>query len=300
MTTETLALAEDQFSLPEQHRLRTLGLIARRNPLGVFGLVIAVVFTFLALFGPFITPYDPQQPDVSAQLQGPSLAHPFGTDTLGQDILSRVIAGARISFIIGLAAVAIGVTGGSLMGVISGYFGGVVDSFIQRSGEAAAAFPGLFLYLMMIAALGRGEKTIVLAIALSSFIGGSRIMRVIALGLKGTAFVEASRSIGASDRRILFRHIIPNVMPFVIIGYSGAWGGAVLGEAAISFLGLGVTPGTPSWGMDLSSNYQLAATLGYWHLVAFTGGAISLVVLGFNLMGDTLRDILDPRLRGQV
>ena len=300
MTTETLALAEDQFSLPEQHRLRTLGLIARRNPLGVFGLVIAVVFTFLALFGPFITPYDPQQPDVSAQLQGPSLAHPFGTDTLGQDILSRVIAGARISFIIGLAAVAIGVTGGSLMGVISGYFGGVVDSFIQRSSEAAAAFPGLFLYLMMIAALGRGEKTIVLAIALSSFIGGSRIMRVIALGLKGTAFVEASRSIGATERRILFRHIIPNVMPFVIIGYSGAWGGAVLGEAAISFLGLGVTPGTPSWGMDLSSNYQLAATLGYWHLVAFTGGAISLVVLGFNLMGDTLRDILDPRLRGQV
>jgi ABC-type dipeptide/oligopeptide/nickel transport system permease subunit len=300
MTTETLALAEDQFSLPEQHRLRTLGLIARRNPLGVFGLVIAVVFVFLALFGPFVTPYDPMEPNVRAQLQGPSLAHPFGTDTLGQDILSRVIAGARISFIIGLAAVGIGVTGGSLMGVISGYFGGVVDSFIQRSGEAAAAFPGLFLYLMMIAALGRGEKTIVLAIALSSFIGGSRIMRVIALGLKGSAFVEASRSIGATDRRILFRHIIPNVMPFVILGYSGAWGAAVLGEAAISFLGLGVPPGTPSWGMDLSSNYQLAATLGYWHLVAFTGGAISLVVLGFNLMGDTLRDILDPRLRGQV
>jgi ABC-type dipeptide/oligopeptide/nickel transport system permease subunit len=301
VATSTAALPEKQaFALPEKHRLRALGVVAWRNPFGVFGLILVVGFVFLALFGPFIAPYDPRQSDLEAQLVGPSLAHPFGTDTLGQDVLSRVIAGARISFIIGAAAVGIGVTGGSLMGVISGYFGGVVDSFIQRTGESAAAFPGLFLYLMLIAALGRGERTIIIAIAIGAFIGGSRVLRALTLVIKSSAFVEASRSMGATEVRILFTHIFPNVIPIVIVIASSAWGAAILGEAALSFLGIGVEPGTPSWGMDLQDNYHFAGTLGYWHLVAFTGGAISLVVLGFNLMGDTMRDVMDPRLRGQL
>jgi ABC-type dipeptide/oligopeptide/nickel transport system permease subunit len=301
VATTTVALPDEQgVTLPERRRLRGLGIVAWRNPFGVIGFLIVLGFIFLAAFGPWIAPYDPTHPDAKAQLSGPSLAHLFGTDTLGQDVFSRVIAGARISFVIGAAAVGIGVTGGALLGVISGYYGGVVDSFIQRTGEAGAAFPGLFLYLMLIAAFGRGEKTIILAIAIGAFIGGSRVLRALALVIKNSAFVEASRSMGATDLRILLTHMFPNVIPIVIVIASSAWGGAILAEAALSFLGIGVEPGTPSWGMDLQSNYHFAGTLGYWHLVAFTGGAISLVVLGFNLMGDTLRDVLDPRLRGQL
>jgi ABC-type dipeptide/oligopeptide/nickel transport system permease subunit len=262
--------------------------------------VIAIGFIVLGIFGPYIAPYDPQVSDVSNQFAGPSWAHPFGTDGLGQDILSRTIAGARISLIIATAAVLIGVAGGSMVGIISGYYGGVVDSFIQRTGEAGAAFPGLFLYLMLIAAMGQGVNTIITGIAIFAFIGGSRVLRALVLVLKQATFVEASRAMGASETRILLQHILPNVLPIVIVVATGAIGGAILAEAALSFLGIGVEPGTPSWGIDLSDNYQIAATLGKWHLIAFSGGAICLVVLGFNLLGDTMRDVLDPRLRGSL
>jgi len=184
--------------------------------------------------------------------------------------------------------------------VISGYYGGVVDSFIQRTGEAGAAFPGLFLYLMLIAAMGRGQWTIITGIAIFAFIGGSRVLRALTIVVKTSTFVEASRSMGASEKRILVTHILPNVAPIIIVVASGAIGGAILAEAALSFLGIGVEPGTPSWGADLNANYRQAATLGYWHLIAASGAAISLVVLGFNLLGDTLRDVLDPRLRGSL
>jgi len=298
----TIAVAEEASwtALPEKSRVREILLVGRRNPVGVFGLVIAIGFIFLGIFGPYIAPYDPGVSDVSNQFAGPSWAHPFGTDGLGQDILSRTIAGARISLIIATAAVVIGVGGGSMVGIISGYYGGVVDSFIQRTGEAGAAFPGLFLYLMLIAAMGQGVNTIITGIAIFAFIGGSRVLRALVLVLKQATFVEASRSMGASETRILLQHILPNVLPIVIVVATGAIGGAILAEAALSFLGIGVEPGTPSWGIDLSDNYQIAATLGKWHLIAFSGGAICLVVLGFNLLGDTMRDVLDPRLRGSL
>ena len=297
-----IAVSEDQSwaALPERNRVRDLLLVARRNPVGVFGLVVAVGFVVLGLFGPYIAPYDPAAYDVDNQFAGPSWAHPFGTDSLGQDVFSRTIAGARISLIISAAAIGIGVSGGSMVGIISGYYGGIVDSFIQRTGEAGAAFPGLFLYLMLIAAMGQGVNTIITGIAIFAFIGGSRVLRALVLVLKQATFVEASRSMGASESRILFRHILPNVLPIVIVVASGAIGGAILAEAALSFLGIGVEPGTPSWGIDLSDNYEIAALLGKWHMIAFSGGAISLVVLGFNLLGDTLRDVLDPRLRGSL
>ncbi len=309
MATATVALPDEQaWALPEVSRWRALGRVARRNPFGVLGLIIVMGFVALGsvefvsvwLFGSYVTPYDPAQSNLDVQLAGPSLAHPFGTDTLGQDVLSRVLGGARISFLIGGAAVGIGVTGGALLGVISGYYGGIVDSFIQRTGEAGAAFPMLFLYLMLIAAMGRGIDTMIVAISIFAVIGGSRVLRALTIVIKISPFVEASRSMGATETRILLTHIIPNVIPIVIVVASSAWGAAILGEAALSFLGIGVEPGTPSWGMDLNDNYRLAGQLGYWHLVAFSGGAISLVVLGFNLMGDTLRDVLDPRLRGSL
>ena len=176
-TAITLSEEQSWSALPERSRLKDLLRTARRNPVGVFGLVIAIGFVVLGVFGPFIAPYDPQVSNVENQFAGPSWAHPFGTDGLGQDILSRTIAGARISLIIASAAVLIGVSGGSMVGIISGYYGGIVDSFIQRAGEAGAAFPGLFLYLMLIAAMGQGVNTIITGIAIFAFIGGSLKLR---------------------------------------------------------------------------------------------------------------------------
>ena len=301
MATTTIALPGEQaVGFPQPGRWRALARLAKDNPVGVLGLVIVLAFILLGVFGPFLAPYDPRQISAGPQLAGPSLDHPFGTNSLGQDMLSRVIGGARISLLIGLAAVGIGVTGGAFIGVASGYFGGVIDSFIQRTGEAGSAFPGLILYLTLIAAMGRGVDTIVVAIAIGAVIGGSRVLRAMTLVLKTSPFVEAARAAGATELRILATHIIPNVIPIAIVIASSALGAAVLAEAALSFLGIGVEQGTPSWGIDLSGENLDWAANGEWHLVAFPGAALSLVVLGFNLLGDTLRDVLDPRLRGSL
>jgi ABC-type dipeptide/oligopeptide/nickel transport system permease subunit len=299
--TTAIVLQEEQYAgRPETDRWRGLLRVARNNPVGTLGFLLVVAFILMGTFGPYLTPYSPTGVDASAQLDGPSLAHPLGTNGLGQDMLSRVLAGARLSLVIGAAAVGIGVIGGALIGVISGYFGGMIDSVIQRTGEAGAAFPGLILYLTLIAAIGRGVDTIIIGIAISAIIGGSRVLRSMTLVVKTSPFVEAARSAGATELRILFTHIIPNVMPIIIVLASTALGAAVLAEAALSFLGIGVEPGTPSWGADLQGRNVDDAKVGYWYLVAFPGLALSLVVLGFNLLGDTLRDILDPRLRGSL
>jgi ABC-type dipeptide/oligopeptide/nickel transport system permease subunit len=297
----TIPLEGEQYvAPPQQSRLRTGLRLARSNPLGTIGLLIVLAFIVAGSIGPMVTPYDPRHTSVEAQLQGPSQAHPFGANGLGQDVLSRVLAGARLSLVIGAAAVLLGVVGGSLIGIASGYFGGAIDSAIQRTGEAGAAFPGLLLYLTLIAAIGRGMDTIIIGLAISGLIGGSRVLRALTLVIKTSPFVEAARAAGATELRILITHIIPNVVPIVIVIASSAWGGAILAEAALSFLGIGVEVGTPSWGADLSGANLTDAQLGHWYLVIFPGAALSLVVLGFNLLGDTLRDILDPRLRGSL
>lgn len=290
---------EDRGLPPATPRLVTLRRLAWRNPLGVLGLIIVVTFVFLAVFGPWLAPEDPRAINTAQQLQGPSGDHFFGTNKLGQDVFSRIIAGARLSFLIGLSAVGIGFTIGAFLGVVSGFYGRWVDYVIQRTSEAWAAFPVIILYLTFIAAVGPGLKTIVMVIAISAVFGGSRVTRSLALVIKNDDFVHAARALGAGESRILFRHVIPNLMPIVIVGASGIFGVAVLAEAALSFLGLGVAPGTPSWGIDMSGENLRMARL-YPHLVIFPGVAISLVVLGFNLLGDTLRDILDPRLRGSL
>lgn len=298
--TATTAVAYEEEALPRATpTLIALGRIAQRNPLGVVGLVIVITFVFLGIFGPWLAPEDPRAINTAAQLQGPSWEHPFGTNKLGQDVFSRILAGARLSFIIGLNAVGIGFFAGALLGVVSGFYGRWVDYLIQRSGEAWAAFPAIILYLGFIAAFGPGLKTIILVIIIAALFGGSRVTRSLAMVIKSNDFVEATRSLGAGELRILARHIVPNIMPIVIVGASTVFGVSVLAEAALSFLGLGVAPGTPSWGIDMSGeNLRLARH--FPHLVIFPGLAISLVVLGFNLLGDTLRDILDPRLRGTL
>jgi ABC-type dipeptide/oligopeptide/nickel transport system permease subunit len=291
---------------PAPSRLLGLGRVARRNPVGVIALLIVVAFLVLGsaqvvsqeLFGTALAPEDPQEFHAEVQLQGPSWDHPFGTNQGGIDMFSRILAGARISFLIGMMALLIGFIPGAFLGVVSGYYQRWLDYVIQRSGEAWSAFPVLFLYLAFITALGQGLKTIALVIIISALFGGSRVLRAAALVTKHADFVEASRALGATDRWILLRHIIPNVMPIVIVFASSVFAVSVLAESALSFLGLGLEPGTPSWGIDLNegrSNMRL-----HPYLVIFPGVAISLVVLGFNLLGDTLRDVLDPRLRGSI
>jgi ABC-type dipeptide/oligopeptide/nickel transport system permease subunit len=279
------------------NRVRRLARLARQHPAGVFGLVVLVLFVVMGVFGGQIAPYDPRELRTGTQLGGPSWEHPFGLNSLGQDVLSRVIAGARISLIISSAAIFIGAGAGSFLGILGGYYGRWVDYLIQRSGEAFAAFPGLILYFLLLGAFGRGPKTIVIAIAIGALFGGSRVLRAATIVERHSTYVEAARAVGCSEHRIFFRHVMPNLLPLTVILMSGALGGAILAESALAFLGLGVAPGTPSWGIDMSGNNLSFARLGYWHVVVFPGIAISLVVLGSNLLGDSLRDIWDPRLR---
>jgi len=292
---ETLRTFE---SVPrERPRLVRLARLARQHPAGVFGLVVMACFVILGVFGPAIAPYDPRELRVGGVLEGPSRAHPFGTNALGQDILSRVIAGARISLIISFTAVFVGGTIGSFLGIVSGYYGRWVDYLIQRSGEAWAAFPSIVVYFMLITAFGQGVKTIIIAIAIGALFGGSRVLRSATMVEARSTYVEAARAVGASEARIFFRHVLPNVLPLTVVLMSTSLGGAILAESALAFLGIGVEPGTPSWGIDMSGENLTVARLGYWHVVVFPGLAISLVVLGANLLGDALRDIWDPRLR---
>lgn len=306
-TAQELSMTIGDWDVPKTpSRLASLGRVARRNPVGAVAFVIVVAFLALGaaqavsqeLFGQVIAPQDPREFHAEVQLQGPSWAHPFGTNQGGNDMFSRVLAGSRISFLLGFMALTIGFVPGAFLGIVSGYYQRWLDYLIQRSGEAWNAFPLLFLYLAFITAFGQGLKTIAIVIIISSLFGGSRVLRAAALVTKHSDFVEASRALGGTDRWILFRHIIPNVMPIIIVFASSVFAVSVLAESALSFLGLGLEPGTPSWGIDLNEGQRNMRLHPY--LVVFPGVAISLVVLGFNLLGDTLRDILDPRLRGSL
>jgi len=253
-------------------------------------------------------PYSPTE-TVARPLLAPSHAHLFGTDASGDDVLSRVIAGAQISLTISFAVVFIHLMLGTTLGMISGYYQGTIDYVIQRSGEVWSAFPGLIALLLIVSLLGTPRTTggnliqigwdmrnLIFAFSIGAIFGGSRIVRGLTISLKRSDYVTAARALGASDRRIILRHIMPNVLPIVIVTSTASVGGVILGEAALSFLGLGVAPGTPSWGQDLSGRNRLFFREAWW-MVAAPGVAISLTVLGFNLFGDALRDLLDPRLR---
>ena len=272
--------------------------LARDNPLGTASLLVVVLFIVLGLFGGAIAPHDPTALDANAQFLGPSLAHPFGTDQLGHDMFSRVLAGARIDLKFGVIVLFLGFFPGIILGVLSGYSGRWIDYLIQRSSEAWGAFPQLFLLLTFIAALGPGLRTAEAVIAVGALFSGSRLLRAVALIERHKDYVIAARSTGASEFRLLWRHVVPNVMPYILVGFSAIFAAAVAIEATLSYLGLGVAPGTPSWGHDLSAN--LNAGQQYPFLVIFPGIAISVVILAFNLLGDSLRDILDPRLRGST
>lgn len=284
--------------------------IARRQPLGVAGAVIIVAFVGMALTAPWITPNDPRA-FAGPRLQEPSRDFPFGTNNLGQDVLSRTIYGAQVSLAVGLASVAMGTLLGSALGLLGGYFGGWLDMIIQRLIEVIAAFPGLVLTLVVVAALGRPHvsrdanvfqlvwelRVVVIAIAILFIFASTRIIRSAAIAERHSTYVEAAKSCGAGWARIVLTHILPNVMAYIIVSVSVTLGLAILLEASLSFLGYGVPPGTPSWGADLSGPSRQFFLQAPWLALA-PGGAISLALLGFNLLGDSIRDVLDPRLRG--
>jgi ABC-type dipeptide/oligopeptide/nickel transport system permease subunit len=269
-----------------------------QNPAGFVGLVIAVSFIVLGIIGPWIAPYDPRELNAQARFESPSWTHLLGTTSLGQDVFSRILYGARLSLIFGVVVMILGFIPGTALGIASGYFGRWVDYAIQRSGEAWAAFPQLPILLTVIAAVGPGLKAVAVVIAIGGLFGGSRLLRAVALVEKNKDYVLAARAVGATEWDIVRRYIVPNVMPYILVGVSSIFAVAIIAEATLSFLGLGAQPGTPGWGIDLSRASRDG--ISYPWLVLWPGLAISIVVLGFNLLGDTLRDILDPRLRGST
>ena len=268
----------------------------RRNPLGVASAGIIVLLALTATFADVVAPYDPLAPHPEIRLSAPSRAHPFGTDDIGRDVLSRVIYGSRISLWVGLLAVGIGTIVGMLIGLVSGYWEGRLDMMLQRVMDAVQAIPGLLLALAIVSVLRPSTTNAMIAIAIVIIPGNSRIVRGAVLSAKQNRYVEAAQAMGCRHLRIIVRHILPNVTAPILIIASIWFGNAILIEASLSFLGVGTQPPEPSWGLMLSTTGRAFFEQAPW-LAVFPGLAISLAVLGFNLFGDTLRDAWDPKLR---
>lgn len=269
---------------------------ARRNPLAAIGVVLVVVFVIFALFAPWIAPQDPAHIDLPSRLSAPSASHWCGTDELGRDILSRLIYGSRISMLVGSCVVATSLGVGLIIGSLAGFYGGRIDRFINVVlMNAFMSFPGILLAIAFVAFRGPGIFNLVLALSLGGWVGYARLVRGQVLAVREREFVEAARALGASDLRIVVRHILPNIIQPVIVQAAIGMAGAILAEATMSFLGLGVPPPTASWGVML--NDSRAHLFDAPHLVVFPALAVMLAVLSFNFIGDALRDYLDPRSR---
>ena len=291
-----MSTAAVSTGISEPTYLRNARAAARHNPLAVFGVVMVVVFVVFAIFAPWIAPQDPAYINLPIRLTGPSSAHWFGADELGRDILSRIIFGARISMLVGTSVVVCSLTLGLIIGSLAGYYGGFIDRFVNIVVmNAFMSFPGILLAIAFVAFRGPGIFNLVLALSLGGWVGYARLVRGQVLAAREREFVEAARALGASDLRIIVRHILPNIIQPVIVQAAIGMAGAILAEATMSFLGLGVPPPTASWGAML--NDGRAHLFDAPHLVLFPALAVMLAVLSFNFIGDALRDYLDPRSR---
>jgi peptide/nickel transport system permease protein len=269
---------------------------ARHNVLASTGVVLVTIFVICALFAPWIAPQDPAHIDLPTRLAGPSPAHWCGMDELGRDILSRLIYGSRISMLVGSCVVAASLTLGLIVGSIAGYYGGRIDRFVNVVVmNAFLSFPGILLAIAFVAFRGPGIFNLILALSLGGWVGYARLVRAQVLAAREREFVEAARALGASDLRVIVRHILPNIIQPIIVQAAIGMAGAILAEATMSFLGLGVPPPTASWGAML--NDGRAHLFDAPHLVIFPAMAVMLAVLSFNFIGDALRDFLDPRSR---
>jgi ABC-type dipeptide/oligopeptide/nickel transport system permease subunit len=276
----------------------TLGSLVRHNPTAVGGGIVGLLIVFLALTAPLIAPYDPLKADFRRMAKSPDTHNYFGTDQIGRDTMSRVIYGARSSLVVSFGAVLLGTTVGSLWGLASGYLGGKFDITSQRIMEILQAFPDLILAMAISMAIGTGMRAVIVAIAVTRIPFGGRVIRSVALTVKELAYVEAGRSVGASQLRIMGLHILPQCLaPYLVLATTHL-GVAIIIEAALGFLGVGIPPPTPTWGNMLADS--LTSLVPHWWLVFFPGLAITVTVLAFNLLGDGIRDTLDPRLRGSI
>lgn len=265
----------------------------KRNRMAMAGLVVVLLLFVVSLMAPFLTPYDPSAINAWDVLQPPSWKHWFGTDELGRDVLTRIIFGARISLKVGFVAVGIAVFLGTLVGLVAGYYGGWIDSLLMRCVDIMLCFPSFFLILAVIAFLNPSIWIIMAVIGLTGWMGVARLVRAEVLAIREMDYVMAARCIGCSDLRIILRHILPNALSPVLVAATLGVAGAILTESALSFLGIGVQPPTPSWGNILTSGKDYIEFA--WWLSLFPGKAILVTVLAYNLLGEGIRDALDPR-----
>jgi peptide/nickel transport system permease protein len=284
---------------PRRHHwlLDLLIQLLRTKPLGAFGGALVLAMVIIAVFAPIIAPYSPSQIHGDRIVSPPSRTFYLGSDALARDVFSRIVYGARVSLTVGLGAVGLSILFSTLIGVLSGYFGGILDTIVQRCVDAIMSFPWLIIMLTVMAILGPGMLNVILALALAGFAGGSRVIRSSVLAIKESEYVMAARATGCRHGTILLRHILPNVAAPIIVLATLGLGNVILAEAALSFLGFGVPPPAPSWGRMLSGDGLDYMLQGPW-LAVFPGLAISAAVFGFNMLGDALRDLLDPRLTG--
>ena len=269
---------------------------ARRQPLALLGFVLLALFLLAAIFGPLVAPYPPAALHLETRMTAPNSAHLFGTDELGRDILSRILFGARVSLIVAISVVALSLVLGLVFGALAGFYGGFTDTVLNvYVNNAFLALPGILLAIAFVAFLGPGLVNLILALSISGWVGYARLVRAQVMAVRQREFVEAARALGASDARILLRHILPNIVQPLIVQAAIGMAGAVLAEATLSFLGLGIPAPAASWGGML--NDARAHLFDAPHMVLFPALAVMLAVLSFNFLGDALRDYLDPRTR---
>ncbi len=269
----------------------------KKQKTAVAAAIVLIILALIAIFCYQIAPYGINEYDYSSVLQGPSSEHWFGTDEFGRDIFSRVICGTRISLSIGFFTVTIAAAIGSIVGLLAGYYGGLIESVSMRIADFLYAFPGLILAIAIVAVLGPGLTNVVIAVIIFCIPTYARLVRGATLELKNSVYVRAAKCIGASDMRILFKHILPGAIPSVIVQYSLSISGSIMTTASLSFLGMGAMSPTPEWGLMLSNSRTYFYTS--WHYAFFPGIAIMLTVLCFNLLGDGLRTALDPKLNNK-
>ena len=280
-----------------KQRTKTFLRIFRGRPMAVGGAVVIVILFLISVFAFLLAPYDPGKTDVSLKLKSPSSRNYVGTDQLGRDVFSRMLHGSRISLSVGFVAVAISILIGILVGAVAGYYGGWVDTILMRFVDTMLCFPSFFLILTIVALLGPNIFNIMIVIGVTSWMGTARLVRAEFLSLRERDYVQAAKALGAGDRRIMLRHLLPNALAPVFVSATLKVASAILIEAGLSFLGFGVQPPAPSWGNILTEGRTYIFDA--WWLTVFPGLAILITVLSFNLLGEGLRDALDPRLRGR-
>lgn len=290
MASEIIKTEKDEIRTPFKEFVMKF----KKQKTAILALLFIMLLIVFSIIGEMIVPYGMDEYDYNSTLQGPSSTHFFGTDEFGRDIFSRIVLGARISLLVGLSSVTVGAVVGTILGLISGYYGGIIDNIVMRICDTLFAFPGTILAIGIMAILGPGIYNVVIAVAIFGAPSFARIVRSSTLAQKESVYVQAAKNLGASDARILFKHILPGALPAIIVYYTMNIGSSILTASSLSFLGMGAQAPSPEWGLQLSTGRAYVGL--NWHMTFFPGLAIFLTVLSFNLLGDGLRDALDPKL----